>query len=607
MTVRDTIQNQAASSVGAMLRRRVRLTPDRPAFMYPDAQENWHTLSWTETSAKIDVLAAGLLSLGLQPEERVAIASSTRIEWILADFAINAAGLAATTVYPNTADDDVAFILADSDTKVLFAENAEQLEKVLQHHELDSQVHCIVLFDGSSQGDRVLSWADFQARGKSYLAENPTCVDDAINATGPDTLSTLIYTSGTTGRPKGVELLHSSWTYLGAAIDTIGFTEIDDLHYLWLPLSHVFGKCLLAIQVWSGFTTAVDGRLDKIVPNLAVIKPTLMCGAPRIFEKVRAAVLTGPSSKGLKGKISRWAFAVGLRANPYRVKGEKLPPALAAQYAVADKLVFSKLRERLGGNMKFMVSGSAKLSRQIQEWFYAAGLLIVEGYGLTETSAVAFVNHWSVPRFGTVGPVTPGVERKIADDGEVLLRGPIVMRGYHNNPEATAEAIVDGWFHTGDIGELDADGYLKITDRKKDLLKTSGGKYVAPQKVEGVLVANIPYLSQAVAVGDGQKYIGALLVLDPDNLKKWGVNHGHPDASYAELSQMPQIRISIDRFLLRANSKLERWETVKKYAILDKELTVDDGDVTPNMKIRRAAVVKANQALVDSLFKGDAE
>lgn len=607
MTVRDTIQNQAASSVGAMLRRRVRLTPDRPAFMYPDAQENWHTLSWTETSAKIDVLAAGLLSLGLQPEERVAIASSTRIEWILADFAINAAGLAATTVYPNTADDDVAFILADSDTKVLFAENAEQLEKVLQHHELDSQVHCIVLFDGSSQGDRVLSWADFQARGKSYLAENPTCVDDAINATGPDTLSTLIYTSGTTGRPKGVELLHSSWTYLGAAIDTIGFTEIDDLHDLWLPLSHVFGKCLLAIQVWSGFTTAVDGRLDKIVPNLAVIKPTLMCGAPRIFEKVRAAVLTGPSSKGLKGKISRWAFAVGLRANPYRVKGEKLPPALAAQYAVADKLVFSKLRERLGGNMKFMVSGSAKLSRQIQEWFYAAGLLIVEGYGLTETSAVAFVNHWSVPRFGTVGPVTPGVERKIADDGEVLLRGPIVMRGYHNNPEATAEAIVDGWFHTGDIGELDADGYLKITDRKKDLLKTSGGKYVAPQKVEGVLVANIPYLSQAVAVGDGQKYIGALLVLDPDNLKKWGVNHGHPDASYAELSQMPQIRISIDRFLLRANSKLERWETVKKYAILDKELTVDDGDVTPNMKIRRAAVVKANQALVDSLFKGDAE
>ncbi|HQE31316.1 MAG TPA: long-chain fatty acid--CoA ligase [Propionibacteriaceae bacterium] len=607
MTVRETIEAQAAKSVGAMLRRRVRLTPDREAFRYPDAKETWHTMSWAQTGAKIDILAAGLLSFGLKQEQRVAIASSTRIEWILADFAINTAGLAATTVYPNTNDEDVAYILSDSGTVVLFAENAEQLEKVTKHPELDDQVRYVVLFDGASQGERVLSWDEFQARGKDYLAENPTCVDDAIEATGPDTLSTLIYTSGTTGKPKGAELLHSSWTYLGASIETIGFTEIDDVHYLWLPLSHVFGKCLLAIQVWSGFTTAVDGRLDKIVPNLAVIRPTLMCGAPRIFEKVRAAVLTGATSKGAKGAISRWAFSVGLKSNPYRLKGEKLPPVLAAQYAVADKLVFSKLRERLGGNMKFMVSGSAKLSRQVQEWFYAAGLLIVEGYGLTETSAVAFVNHWSVPRFGTVGPVTPGIERRIAEDGEVLIRGPIVMRGYHNKPEETAAAIVDGWFHTGDIGELDADGYLKITDRKKDLMKTSGGKYVAPQKVEGVLVANIPYVTQAVAVGDGQKYIGALLVLDPDNLKKWGENHGHADASYAELSQMPQIRASIDRFMERANAKLERWETVKKYAILDRELTVDDGDVTPNMKIRRKAVVAANQALVDSLFEGDAE
>ncbi len=607
MTVRETIQSQATPSVGAMLKHRVRLTPDRDAFRYPDRTETWHTLTWAQTGKEVDVLAAGLLSFGLKTEQRVSIASSTRIEWILADFAINAAGLAATTVYPNTNDDDVAYILGDSDTRVLFAENAEQLDKVLKHSELDSQVGHIVLFDGESQGERVLSWADFKARGTAYLAEHPTRVDDAIATTKPDQLATLIYTSGTTGRPKGVELLHSSWTYLGVAVDSIGFTEIDDVHYLWLPLSHVFGKCLLAIQLTSGFVTAVDGRLDKIVPNLAVVKPTLMCGAPRIFEKVRAAVLTGASSKGLKGKISRWAFHVGLQSNPYRLKGQPLPPVLAAQYKIADKLVFSKLRERLGGNMKFMVSGSAKLSRQIQEWFYAAGLLIIEGYGLTETSAVAFVNHWSVPRFGTVGPVTPGVERRIADDGEVLLRGPIVMRGYHNQPEATAEAIVDGWFHTGDIGELDADGYLRITDRKKDLMKTSGGKYVAPQKVESVLVANIPYISQAVAVGDGQKYIGALLVLEPENLKKWGANHGHPDASYAELSQMPEIRTSIDRFLSRANDKLERWETVKKYAILDKELTVEEGDVTPNMKIRRSAVVKANQALVDSLFASDEE
>ncbi len=606
MTDRETILSRTASSLGEMLRRRAADTPDRDAFRYPDADEQWHSLTWAQTSALADQVAAALLSLGLEPEQRVAIASSTRVEWALADFGINAAGLAATTVYPNTTDEDVAFILTDSDTKALFVENVAQLEKVLKHPELDEQVGRIVLFDGESQGERVLSWHDFLERGKAYLAEHPTCVDDAIAGTGPDTLATLIYTSGTTGRPKGVELLHGSWTYLAVAIQEIGFTTIDEVHYLWLPLSHVFGKCLLSVQVQDGFVTAIDGRLDKIVPNLSVVKPTLMCGAPRIFEKVRSAVLTSTPSRGVKGRIARWAFRVGLDSNPYRLRGEKLPPLMAAQYRVADRLVFSKLRERLGGNMRFMVSGSAKLSRQVQEWFYAAGLLIVEGYGLTETSAVAFVNSWTTPRFGTVGPVTPGMERRIADDGEVLVRGPLVMRGYHNNPEATAEAIVDGWFHTGDIGELDADGYLRITDRKKDLLKTSGGKYVAPQKVEGALVANIPYITQAVAVGDGHKYIGALLVMEPVALQRWGENHGHAGKSYAELTQLPELRTSIDRFLARANRKLERWETVKRYAILDHELTVDTGDVTPNMKLRRAAVVAAHQAIVDSLFEDDA-
>ncbi len=333
-----------------------------------------------------------------------------------------------------------------------------------------------------------------------------------------------------------------------------------------------------------------------------------MCGAPRIFEKVRSAVLTGDNSVGLKGAIARWAFAKGREAIAYRIDGKPLPPVLAAQIKVADKLVFSKLRERLGGRMKFMVSGSAKLSRQVQSWFYSAGLLIVEGYGLTETSAVAFVNHWSVPRLGTVGPSTPGIDRMIAEDGEVLVRGPIVMRGYHNNPEATAEAIdADGWFHTGDIGILDDDGYLKITDRKKDLMKTSGGKYVAPQKVESTIVANVPLVSQAIAVGDGQKYIAALLVLDPATLHRWAERAGKHGLGYAEETRLPELRAWIDSHLVRANSKLERWETVKKYEILDHELSVDSGEVTPNMKVRRAAVVKDNQAIVDSLFEAEEE
>jgi len=414
----------------------------------------------------------------------------------------------------------------------------------------------------------------------------------------------LIYTSGTTGKPKGVELLHHAWTYLSVAVDSMHFIDMDDVQFLWLPLSHVFGNCLLFIQLQIGFSSAVDGRLDRIVANLGEVKPTFMCGAPRIFEKVRSAVLTGENSVGLKGSIARWSFAKGRAAMPYRLEGKPLPKVLAVQYAIADRLVFSKLRARLGGRMKFMVSGSAKLSRQIQSWFYSAGLLIVEGYGLTETSAVAFVNHWSEPRFGTVGRVTPGMDSMIAEDGEVLVRGPLVMRGYHDNPEATAEAIdADGWFHTGDIGNLDDKGFLRITDRKKDLMKTSGGKYVAPQKVESTIVANVPLVQQAIAVGDGQKYIGALLVLEPDALRRWAERTGKAGLGYAEMTKLPGVRHWIDAQMTRANSKLERWETVKKYAILEHELTVESGEVTANMKVRRATVVRDHQEVVDSLFE----
>ncbi len=606
MSVRDTILSQTSPSVGAMLRRRVKLTPAREAFRYPDANEQWQSLTWSQLDDQVTAIAGGLLSLGLQYEQRVAIASNTRIEWILASYGINSAAGAVTTIYPNTNDDEVSYILSHSNSVIVFAENAEQAAKITKHSHLDDRT--IVLFDGEGDGGRLLGWSKFLDRGRAYNAEHPDAVQAAVDSTHPDTLATLIYTSGTTGRPKGVELTHECWTFLSVAVDSMGFVEVDDLQFLWLPLSHVFGNCLIAIQIWIGFTSAVDGRIDKIVSNLGTVKPTFMCGAPRIFEKVRAAVLTGDSSKGVKGKIARWAFHQGRESLPYRLEGKPMPASLKAKYAVADKLVFSKLRDRLGGRMKFMVSGSAKLSKQVQEWFYGAGLLIVEGYGLTETSAVAFVNHWSTPRLGTVGPATPGLDRMIADDGEVLVRGPLVMRGYHDDPEQTAEAIdAEGWFHTGDIGELDADGYLRITDRKKDLMKTSGGKYVAPQKVEGAIIANVPYVSQAIAVGDGRKYIAALLVLDPDNLKKWGDRHGHADATYAELSQRPEIRTSIDRFMARANSKLERWETVKKYAILDHELLVEDGAVTPNMKIRRAAVVADHQVLVDSLFDATAE
>lgn len=605
MTDIQTILQDAPATVGAMLRWRVQRTPSQPAFRFRDAQENWVAIDWAETGRRVERVAAGFLALGLGHEERVAIIGTTRIEWIIADYAVNLSGGATTTIYPNTQAGDFVHIVTDSGSVILVAENESHLAKLEASQEASAQIRHIVLIDGDGDGERVLSWQQLADRGAALLAQDPDAVTRATAATTGDGLATLIYTSGTTGMPKGVELTHQGWVYEAFAVDSLHIIEADAVQYLWLPLSHVFGKALLAIQLAIGFESAVDGRIDRIVAGLGDIGPTFMCGAPRIFEKVRAAVLLASPRHGLKGRIARWAFAVGRASREYRLAGKPLPPAMGLAYRVADKLVFTKLKDRMGGNIEFFMSGSAKLSAQVQAWYYSAGLLVVEGYGLTETSAVSFVNLPTTPRFGTVGTVLPGTQVQIAGDGEILLKGPGVMRGYHNDPEKTAEVLVDGWFHTGDIGRLDGDGYLTITDRKKDLMKTSGGKYVAPSKVESVIAATIPYISQVVAVGDGRKYISALLTMDRDNLAKWAARHGKEGLSYEELTRLPELRASIQEYIDRANAKLERWETVKKFAILDSEFSVDDGGVTPNMKIRRAIVTERFADVVESLYEDD--
>lgn len=597
------IYARSAQSFGAMLIDRIAAAPDAQAFMYPDKQEVWHELNWTEVGELTFAFAAALIGRGLAQEDRIAIISTTRIEWALADYGIALAGCATTTVYPNTKVEDVCFILSDSDSKVVVAENMTQVAKVTAHPELDAVIPLIVVLDGESNGERIVAWDEFLNEGRRYLEAHPDCVNESLANTTRDNLATLSYTSGTTGKPKGVRLKHGSWTYLAESVYTLDLTAPEMLAYLWLPLSHSFGKSMLAFQVRNGFRTAIDGRIDKLIDNLAIIKPTFMCAVPRIFEKVRAAMLTGDSSRGFKGRVAHWAFATGYKAVPYRLEGKPLPPVLKARFEVADRLVFSQLREKMGGNIVFMISGAAKLSPQVQKWFYAAGINVVEGYGLTEAATVDAVNHHNDLVLGSLGKPIPGLETRIADDGEILFRGPVVMDGYHKNPQATAEAIdQDNWFHSGDIGYLDERGHLRVTDRKKDLMKTSGGKYVAPTKVESALTANIPYISQAVAVGDGHKYIGALLVMEYDALMRWGKAHGYPQASYAELTQLPEIRRSIDRFVAKANLRLERWETVKKYAILDHELTVETGGVTESLKIKRAHVIAAHRAIVDSLF-----
>ncbi len=598
-----------ATSVGDMYRNRVAATPNSLAFMEPDrapqGPNQWTSWTWAESRVMVDQLAAGLLARGLKKEQRVGIIATTRLEWIFLDLAVACAAGATTTVYPNTAAGDVEYILTDSETVVAVVENAAQLAKLEASSSLREAIHTIVVIDtaGVELDERVISYEQLKQLGSELLDRDPGVVDAAIASTNHDTLSTLIYTSGTTGQPKGVRLNHASWVYEGAGTRHWRIIDHTDLQYLWLPLSHVFGKALIACQLAYGFASAVDGRIDRIVAGLGEVQPTFMCGAPRIFEKVRAAVMT--SSTGVKGRIARWAFAVGRDSRPYRLAGKPMPKRLAVKYGIADRLVFSKLKDKLGGRMKFMISGSAKLSHQVQEWFYSAGLLIVEGYGSTETSAIAFLNVPTQPRFGTVGQVMPGIETKLAADGEVLLRGPIITPGYHKLPDQTAEAIQDGWYHTGDLGHFDAEGNLTITDRKKDLFKTSGGKYIAPQKVEGAITANIPYVSQAVAVGDGRKYCSALIVLDPQMLQTWADKRSLGHLSYAELTQRPEIRASIERQMDKVNARLERWETVKRFAILDHELTVDNDGVTPNMKIRRTAVMGRYAKIVESLY--DAE
>jgi long-chain acyl-CoA synthetase len=590
------------ASVGASLVQQVAASATKEAFRYLEGQR-WVSLTWTQTKDKVFQLAAGLLALGVESENRVAIVSGTRIEWILADLAITCAAGATTTVYPTTSHEDVAYILADAGVKIVVAEDEVQVAKVLDHLGELPAVTTVVQMIGRVQHELVISWADLDQRGADYLALNPTAVENVIASIQPEDLATLIYTSGTTGRPKGVRLINDNWTYVGVSIEAYDLLYPDDLQYLWLPLSHAFGKVLIAAQLRIGFATAVDGRIDKIVENLAVVHPTFMAGPPRIFEKVRARVMTN-AAHGVRAKIFGWAFGLGRKVSLLRLADQEPTGALKVQHGLADKLVFSKIKARMGGNIRFFVSGSAALNREVQEWFHAAGLLVLEGYGLTETSAFTCLNNPRTPRFGTVGPPLPGSEIKIAANGEIMVKGPSVMRGYHNEPEGV-RSVVDGWFATGDIGNLDDHGYLRITDRKKDLIKTSSGKYIAPQKVEGVLKAACPYVSQVVVHGEGRKYATALLTLDPEAIEGWATGQGKTGDSAADLAASSEVREMIEGYVTTANQKLERWETIKRFEILPAEFTVDEGEVTPNQKIRRRAVEQKYADRLESMYDED--
>ena len=592
-------------SVARMFYDRVAATPGAEAFRFP-TNGDWASVTWAQTKETVTTMAAGLLALGIRPEERVGIACSTRVEWLYADLAIMCAGAATTTVYPSTGGEDVAFILSDSGTRVVFAEDDTQIAKLRAQRDHLPDLIRLVTFDGTADGEWVLNLADLQALGARHLVEHPTAVDEVVAAVRPDQLATLIYTSGTTGRPKGVELPHRCWTYIGAGAEAIDILRADDLHFLWLPLSHSFGKMLAAVQLQIGFPTAVDGRMDKIVDNLAVIRPTFMAGPPRIFEKVHAKIVqTVQEQGGIRYRLFTWAFGVGNQVWQARVRGSRPSPLLQAQHALADRLVLSKVRARLGGRIRVLLSGSAALSTDVATWFYSAGLLVIEGYALTETSAGACIVRPEDPAFGVVGPPLVGTEIKIADDGEILVRGPGVMRGYHNLPDATAQVLgADGWLATGDVGEIDEAGRLRITDRKKDLIKTSGGKYIAPQVIEVLFKAVCPLASQMLVHADGRNYATALISLDPDALAQWARAQALTATDYASLTEHPEVRTYVQGCVDELNGRLNRWETIKGFRILDHDLSVEADELTPSMKLKRKIVEAKYAPLLDSMYAG---
>ncbi|CAM5544717.1 AMP-dependent synthetase/ligase [Streptomyces pilosus] len=623
MSDTQTLIENRPPTLAALFLERVAATPDAEAYRYPvppasgEGPDDWKSLTWAGTAERVHAIAAGLIELGVQPEERVALASATRVEWILADLGILCAGAATTTIYPQTNADESAYILSDSQSRVLVAEDAEQAAKaVAKRAELPDLVRVVVVDPaGVDTDDFVITLADLEQLGAARLQKEPEVIKERVAAITKDQLATLIYTSGTTGRPKGVRLPHDAWAYMAKAIPATGMVHGDDVQYLWLPLAHVFGKVLISGQVEAGHVTAVDGRVDKIIENLPVVRPTYMAAVPRIFEKVYNGVAAkARAGGGAKYKIFQWAAGVAreyakVTQDNFRRTGTASAPAgLRARHAVADKLVYAKIREAFGGNLRACISGSAALAPDIGYFFSGAGVHILEGYGLTESSAASFVNPGEAYRTGTVGKPLPGTEVRIADDGEVLLRGPGIMQGYHNLPDKTAEVLEeDGWFHTGDIGELSADGYLRITDRKKDLIKTSGGKYIAPAEVEGQFKAVCPYVSNILVHGADRNYCTALIALDEAAITAWAADNGMEGKAYADIVAAPATVEMVDGYVKQLNEGLQRWQTIKKFRLLPRDLDVEHGEITPSLKLKRPVVEREYKHLIEEMYEGSRE
>ncbi len=578
---------------------------EKPAYLYKVAGV-YKPLSYKELREMVELTACGLAALGLKKGDKVGIVSENRIEWIIVDFAMTTTGIIDVPVYPTLTPKQIEYIFNDAGVKATFVSNQVQLSKIEKIYDSVESLDKVIIFTekGISAPEYLLSLKELMEIGRDFKAKNPNYWIDMIKEVKPEDILTIIYTSGTTGEPKGVVLTHKNLvSNILSATQVVPMTP-EDTFLSYLPFSHSFERMAGFYAAFAcGGVVALAESIDTIAQNLLEVRPTVMTSVPRLFERLYNRIIKGvESGPALRKKIFYWALDVGKKYVQASKKG-KVPAWLKSQYALADKLVFSKLKARTGGRIKFFISGGAALAKELGEFFEALGIKIIEGYGLTETSPVLTVNRLDDYKFGTVGKPIPGVEIKIAEDGEILARGPNVMLGYYNNPKATAEVIdKDGWFHTGDIGYFDEDGFLVITDRKKHIFVSSGGKNIAPQPIESLL-AQSRYIDQVVVIGEGKPFLTALIVPDFEAIKDYAKQNGIPFQDEKELIHRDEIYRLFEREIKRVNKELAQHENIRNFRLLDKPFTIEDGELTPTLKVKRRVVEQKYKNLIEQMYE----
>ena len=568
----------------------------------------WENLSWADLVERVRAVSDGLVRAGLKPGDRVAIFAATSLNWVVWDLAVNAARGVTVPIYASNTPDECKYILNHSEAAFLFVDDdvsdgkqAGRLSRIRARLEDVAEVRKVFVAEGEPRGEREASVASLVA-GLGQVEGD--AMEARIEKLNSGDMACLLYTSGTTGDPKGVMLSLANWGYEANAVNQIGLMAAEDAVMLFLPLAHVFAQVVKAAWLGTGFRMIFAESTEKLIANLAETRPTVLPSVPRVFEKVFANVVAqGQSAPGIKGKLFRWAFRLFDEYVDAQLQGR---PYGSMEFALARRLVFSKVRasldEKLGGKMRLFVSGGAPLSPKIAYFFDLLGFQVLEGYGLSETSAATCVNRPGKIKIGTVGPGVPGTELKIAPDGEILVRGGGVMTGYFRNKEATVEALeAHGWFHTGDIGELDAEGYLRITDRKKDIIVTAGGKNVSPQNLENQL-KTFPLVSQAMVHGDRRKYLSVLISVSEEQVRKLVTDPGAASQSYAMLVRRPEIVAAVQAVVDRLNADLPPYETLKRFALADHEFSQETGEITPTLKVKRKYVTQKYQADLDALY-----